>query len=283
MAEHGLEGPVIGLSLDGTGYGTDGKIWGGEVLISRPDQFARFAHLEYVPVPGGEAAIREPWRMAVGHLHTAGIDLNDPAIAESLGATPKELALMQRMIERGLNSPLTSSCGRLFDAVAALVLKRRTVDYEAQAAIELEGIAIDEGDKGGCQDYVPELWSTKQSNDGSRILKTNRLWHALVDDLRRGEREERIAARFHSGLAEGFIWAVANARKTTGIAKVALSGGCFHNRRLTRLLREGLREEGFEVFQHRQVSPGDGGLSYGQAVVAAAILRNRREQGPPGP
>jgi len=283
MAEHGLEGPVIGLSLDGTGYGTDGKIWGGEVLISRPDQFARFAHLEYVPVPGGEAAIREPWRMAVGHLHTAGIDLNDPAIAESLGATPKELALMQRMIERGLNSPLTSSCGRLFDAVAALVLKRRTVDYEAQAAIELEGIAIDEGDKGGCQDYVPELWSTKQSNDGSRILKTNRLWHAVVDDLRRGEREERIAARFHSGLAEGFIWAVANARKTTGIAKVALSGGCFHNRRLTRLLREGLREEGFEVFQHRQVSPGDGGLSYGQAVVAAAILRNRREQGPPGP
>lgn len=144
MAEHALEGPVIGLSLDGTGYGTDGKIWGGEVLIARLDRFERFAHLEYVPMPGGEAAVREPWRMAFGHLRAAGVRLEQ--IESLTGATAQESRVIERMIERNVNAPLTSSCGRLFDAVAAVVLNRREVDYEAQAAIELEGTAIDELD-----------------------------------------------------------------------------------------------------------------------------------------
>ena len=144
MAEHGIEGPVIGLSLDGTGYGTDGRIWGGEVLVSRLESFERFAHLDYVPMPGGEAAIREPWRMALGALHAAGFDIESAEVLAAAGVKQKEARVLLRMIERGLNTPLTSSCGRLFDAVAAVVLGRGVVDYEAQAAIELEGLAIDE-------------------------------------------------------------------------------------------------------------------------------------------
>ena len=139
-----LAGEVIGLALDGTGYGTDGKIWGGEVLIAKLDSFERFAHLEYVPMPGGEKAIKEPWRMAFAHLRAAGFDLE--SAASLTGATTQQAQVLDRMIERNVNAPLTSSLGRLFDAVAAVVLNRRAVDYEAQAAIELEGIAIDEPD-----------------------------------------------------------------------------------------------------------------------------------------
>jgi hydrogenase maturation protein HypF len=278
MAENSLAGPVIGLSLDGTGYGTDGKIWGGEVLIVRldgpdPSRFDRFAHLEYIPMPGGERAIREPWRMALGALHSAGFAIESDEVLALVGAKPQEARLVHQMIERGINSPLTSSLGRLFDAVAAVVLGRGIVDYEAQAAIELEGLAIDEDDRLRHQDYVPELWE----GDGSCILKTEKLWRKLIDDLRRGRSPQKIAADFHAGIAEGFVNAAANARIETGINQVALSGGCMHNRRLARLLRAGLEEEGFEVYELAQVSPGDGGLSYGQAVVAAAILR--RETG----
>ena len=139
MAEHGIEGPVIGLSLDGTGYGSDGRIWGGEVLVSRLESFERFAHLDYVPMLGGEAAIREPWRMALGALHAAGFNIEAPDVLSAAGVKQKDARVIGRMIERGLNTPLTSSCGRLFDAVAAVVLGRGVVDYEAQAAIELEG------------------------------------------------------------------------------------------------------------------------------------------------
>ena len=149
MAEHGLDGPVIGLSLDGTGYGMDGRIWGGEVLICRLDGFERFAHLEYVPMPGGEAAFEEPWRMALGHLRTAGLDSERRWAKHRrwLEQRSSEARVLTRMMERGMNAPLTSSLGRLFDAVAAVVLGRRQVDYEAQAAIELEGIAVDEPDE----------------------------------------------------------------------------------------------------------------------------------------
>ena len=276
MAEHALAGPVIGLSLDGTGYGTDGKIWGGEVLIVRldgldPASFDRFAHLEYVPMPGGEKAIREPWRMALGALHAAGFDIESEDGAGLVGAKPHEARVVRQMIERGVNTPLTSSLGRLFDAVAAVVLGRGVVDYEAQAAIELEGTAIDEDDRLRQQEYVPELWE----DGGSLVLKTGSLWRRLIDDLKRGASRKRIAAEFHAGIAGGFVNAASNARAKTGINQVALSGGCMHNRRLAHRLRAGLEEERFEVFQHRQVSPGDGGLSYGQAVVAAAILNRR--------
>ncbi len=273
MAEHGLEGQVIGLSLDGTGYGSDGRIWGGEVLVSRLDGFGRFAHLDYVPMPGGEAAIREPWRMALGHLDAAGFDIESPEVLAVVGAKQQDAHVLRRMIERGVNTPLTSSCGRLFDAVAAVVLGRDVVDYEAQAAIELEGLAIDEPDaldSGYPLEFRGGNWNAREP---VRISAAS-LWRELLRDLSAGVSKPRIAARFHAGVAAAFVRAAVLAREATGIQQVALSGGCLHNRRLARLLREGLEEEGFQVFQHVQVSPGDGGLSYGQAVVAAAILKN---------
>jgi hydrogenase maturation protein HypF len=275
MAEHGLTGPVIGIALDGTGYGTDGRIWGGEVLIARLDGFDRFAHLEYAPMPGGDAAVREPWRMALGALHAAGYDVESEQMLALLGAERNEARVLKRMIERKINSPMTSSCGRLFDALAAVVVGSRVVDYEAQAAIELEGIAVDEKDRIEQGDYWPELHSGEDGSDGVAVIKTGKMWKAVLEDLWRGVPARRISARFHAGIAEGFINAAGNARIETDINIVALSGGCMHNRRLARLLRVGLEEEGFVVLQHRRVSPGDGGLSYGQAVVGAAMLAVR--------
>jgi hydrogenase maturation protein HypF len=273
MAEHGLTGPVIGLALDGTGYGTDGKIWGGEVLIARSRSFERFAHLEYMPMPGGDAAVREPWRMALSALHAAGFDVESEQVLALLGAERNEARVLKRMIERQINSPMTSSLGRLFDAVAAVVLGRRVVDYDAQAAIELAGIAVDEPDRIEQGPYWPELHSGEDGSDGVAVIRTGKMWKAILEDLWRGVPARRISARFHAGVAEGFINAAGNARIETDINIVALSGGCMHNRRLARLLRVGLEEEGFTVLQHRDVSPGDGGLSYGQAAVAAATLR----------
>lgn len=270
MAERALAGPVIGLALDGTGYGTDGRIWGGEVLICSLDKFERFAHLDYVPMLGGDAAVREPWRMAFGHLVAAGF--SEDEVRELVGATELETRVLSRMMERQINAPLTSSLGRLFDAAAAVILHRRNVDYEAQAAIELEGFAIDEPDRLRCMEYVPELFASDTESDGSLCLKLSSLWRAIVDDLHRGVPKARIAAQFHAGVAEGFIGAAANAREKTGLSQVVMSGGCMHNRRLTRLLRAGLEERGFKVFLPTRVSPGDGGLSYGQAAVAASIL-----------
>jgi hydrogenase maturation protein HypF len=270
MAEHGLTDTVIGLALDGTGYGSDGKIWGGEVLISNLAGFVRFAHLEYVPMPGGEAAIKEPWRMALGNLQAAGFDVMSVETLALVGATEKEARVLTRMMERGVNVPLTSSLGRLFDAVAAVVLGRRVVDYEAQAAIELEGIAVDEPDDvpGYALEFAGGDWAVREPMRISAAL----LWRELVKELRDGVSKAKIAARFHAGVAEGFVKAAVLARNATGVNQIVLSGGCMHNRRLARLLRMKLEAEGFEVFQHRNVSPGDGGLSYGQVAVAATML-----------
>jgi hydrogenase maturation protein HypF len=277
MAEQGLQGPVIGLALDGTGYGTDGRIWGGEVLIARLGSFERFAHLDYVPMPGGEAAIKEPWRMAFSHLRAAGIDVGSGEILTPLGVSGKEAMVIDRMIERGVNAPLTSSLGRLFDAVAALVLQRRAVDYEAQAAIELEGIAIDEPDD-SIPYVVPITGADLKRHIPARIV-LKLLWAGILEDLRDGVSKPRIAARFHSAVAAAFVQAACSARAASGISTVALSGGCLHNRRLARLLRSGLEANGFQVYQHKQVSPGDGGLSYGQAAVAAAMLSRNESAG----
>jgi hydrogenase maturation protein HypF len=173
--------------------------------------------------------------------------------------------------------PLTSSLGRLFDAVAAVVLKRRIVDYEAQAAIELEGIAVDEPDD--VPGYALELaggdWAAREPVRMSAAL----LWRELMDDLRTERSKAQIAARFHAGVAAGFVRAAVLARTASGVNQVVLSGGCMHNRRLARLLRVKLETEGFEVYQHRSVSPGDGGLSYGQVAVAAAMLRPSKLSG----
>jgi hydrogenase maturation protein HypF len=279
MAEHALEGPVIGLALDGTGYGTDGRIWGGEVLVARLEGFERFAHFAYVSMPGGDAAVREPWRMALAHLRSAGFDVTSAEILDRLGATKTEARLLERMMERGINSPLTSSLGRLFDAVAGLVLGRRVVDYEAQAAIELEGIAVDEPDD--TDGYPITIDGGSPEKREPLRMSVAPLWEELLRDLLGGVTKARMAARFHAGVANAFTRAASAAHATTGISTVALSGGVMHNRRLARQLRAKLEAAGFQVYEHRRVSPGDGGLSYGQAAVGAMRLKNKQETGLP--
>jgi hydrogenase maturation protein HypF len=286
MAEHGILSPTIGISLDGTGYGTDGRIWGGEVLIANldgedPGGFERFAHLDYVAMPGGDAAVREPWRMALSHLHHAGIDVLSPEILNLLDRNASDIRVVNRMIERDINAPLTSSCGRLFDGVAAVVLGRAEVDYDAQAAIELEGVAVNEpydeasaaidGRPFYALEFLAGNWAAREP---ARI-SASQMWKDILRDLGAGEPRPFIAAQFHAAVANGFVRAAVEARAATGIGQVALSGGCMHNRRLARLLRTGLESEGFQVLEHRNVSPGDGGLSYGQAALAAAMLSEK--------
>lgn len=208
--------------------------------------------------------------MALGALHAAGFDVESVELLRLVGASENEIRVLARMVERGVNVPLTSSLGRLFDAVAAVVLGRRVVDYEAQAAIELEGLAVDEPDDvpGYALEFTEGDWATRVPTR----MSADSLWRELLSDLRAGMSKARIASRFHAGVAEGFVKAAVLARSATGVNQVALSGGCMHNRRLARLLRMKLEAEGFGVYQHRNVSPGDGGLSYGQVAVAAAIL-----------
>ncbi len=272
MAENHLEGRVIGFALDGTGYGTDGNIWGGEMLVAGYQDFERAAHFEYVHLPGGEAAIREPWRMAVSYLaHHFGREFLD---LESLGSDisfvrqldRQKVALLLRMMEQGVNSPPTSSCGRLFDAVAALIGIRQTVNYEAQAAIELEMAIAESDDETG---YPLELMRATDH----WIFGTRPLFEGLLDDLARNVPVAAISRRFHNGLVEGFVQLAKLLRNKTDLDRVCLSGGTFHNIYLSQRLEARLSEAGFEVFTQKEVPSGDGGLSLGQALVAAANAR----------
>jgi hydrogenase maturation protein HypF len=268
MAENHLEGRVIGFALDGTGYGTDGHIWGGEVLVAGYEDFERVAHFAYVPLPGGEAAIREPWRMAVSYLaQHFGRDFLKLDIPFVRQLNRQKTDFLLRMMEQEVNSPLTSSCGRLFDAVAALIGIRQQVNYEAQAAIELEMAIISSADETG---YPLELVS-----DGDNwIISTRPLFEALIEDLLRSVPVSAISRRFHNGLVEGFVKLATILRTNTASNRVCLSGGTFHNIYLSQRLEAQLSKAGFEVFTQKEVPSGDGGLSLGQALVAAAKLQN---------
>jgi hydrogenase maturation protein HypF len=267
MAENHLEGKVIGFALDGTGYGTDGHVWGGEVLLADYRGFERAAHFAYMPMPGGAAAIHEPWRMAVSylwrHFGEAFLDFRIPFV-ERLDRRRAEVLL--RMMNQGVNSPLTSSCGRLFDAVAALVGIRDRVTYEAQAAIELE-MAI-----GNSQDDAAYPLALVPDGPGW-LIETRPLFDALVEDLRQGHATGEISRRFHNGLVEGFARLAVMSRERTRLNRVCLSGGTFQNLYLLEHLRARLDAHGFEVFTHAEVPAGDGGLSLGQALVAAHCTR----------
>jgi hydrogenase maturation protein HypF len=288
MAENHLAGRVIGFALDGTGYGTDGKIWGGEVLVADYEGFERAAHFEYVPLPGGAAAIREPWRMAVSFLahhfgrEFLGPDSRTADVPFVRQLDRKKTDFLLRMMEHGVNSPMTSSCGRLFDAVAALVGIRQEVNYEAQAAIELEmAMAASEFETPAME--ALEVQSTAYNlaypmtlvEDGQNwILSTRRLFEALLDDLGRNVPVGMISRRFHNGLVEGLVELAILLRNKTTLNRVCLSGGTFHNVYLAQRLEARLSEAAFEVFTQKEVPSGDGGLSLGQAVVAAARFRS---------
>ena len=261
MAEHGVTGKVIGIALDGTGYGTDGTVWGGEVMIADLCEFRRVAHLRPLPMPGGSKAIEQPWRMTMSAVYTL---LGENA-ARELDIPEHEAQLLLQWMQRGRVGPLTSSCGRLFDAVAALVLGRHMVDYEAQAAIELEGIASDED----CGDYPVEITAGKYAF----IIEPARMLGQLLNEIHLARPASQISARFHAWMAISFAHAARRIGEKTHLETVCLSGGSMHNRLLTRLLRRELESMGFQVLLQTKVSPGDGGLSYGQTAVAAARIQ----------
>ena len=264
MAENHVDGPVIGFALDGTGYGTDQTIWGGEVLIAGYAHFERAAHLACIPMPGGEAAVREPWRMAVAYLaRHFGREFLERRLqlVEEIGRGRIETLL--RMIERGANSPLTSSCGRLFDAVAAVIGIRSHVSYEAQAAIELE-MAISDPDR-----EVPPYPLRLLRDREPWIIDTRPLFELLLDDVDAGAAQSVLSQRFHNGLIEILVQVAVLLREKHRLDRVCLSGGTFQNVYLFERLIRRLRDRSFEVFTHAEVPAGDGGLSLGQALVAA--------------
>ncbi len=262
MAEHKLGGEVIGLSFDGTGYGTDGAIWGGEVLVAAAHQFQRMAHLAYVPMPGGTAAIKEPWRMAVSYLHAAfGDDFRDLDLPILEQADPQKLKIIVEMMIKGVNSPPTSSLGRLFDGVAAITGIRRQVNFEGQAAMELEMLTA--GDGRSVYDIE------EAAADASAILPAP-IIRGVVRDIQNGLSTAEIGAKFHRTIVALFAEVCTSVRVESELNRVVLSGGCFQNAILLAGLIEELESRKFEVFAHRQVPANDGGISLGQALVAAA-------------
>lgn len=268
---------VIGVSFDGTGFGEDACIWGGEFMICSFADFVRPYHLQYTPLPGGDKAIREPWRMALSWLHTAGIPWSDHLLPvryllENETNASQRLETLQRQIQSGLNAPQTSSVGRLFDAIAALVGLRQVVNYEAQAAIELETIA-DPDERGGYEFLIePDLPQNGRSSQPG-VFNPAPVFEAVLEDLHQGLGPERISARFHNGLAQLVCQVCQQLREQSGIRDVALSGGVWQNMKLLHETVRSLHAAGFTVLVHRQVPANDGGISLGQAAVAASRSR----------
>ncbi len=262
LAEHGLQGPVIGVAADGTGYGSDGAVWGCEIMAADLLNFERLAHLSYVPLPGGEQAVRQPWRMAAAYLYQAYgdafLELDIPFVRQLDRSKWRTLA---QMIIRKVNSPPTSSLGRLFDAVAALIGLRSEVVYEGQAAIELETRAA--------RMDLPDIYPFA-TGDTLDVLPMIR---AIVSDIQQGVPTDYIAGRFHRSMAELLAAACCEAREQTGLNIVALSGGVFQNQLLLERLLALLEELAFQVYINRRVPPNDGGLSLGQLAIAAARLQ----------
>ncbi|MEU8748859.1 carbamoyltransferase HypF [Streptomyces chartreusis] len=264
MAEHGLDGtrPVIGVAFDGTGHGDDGAVWGGEFLLADYAGFTRFGHLAYVPLPGGDTAVRRPYRMALAQLRAAGLDWSGD-LPCTAACPPDELRLLQRQLERDMNCVPTSSMGRLFDAVSSLAGVCHRAGYEAQAAVELEAAALE----APADDTIAYAFAL---GDGEPVLADAApVIAAIVRDLREGHTAATVAARFHRGVA-GLVHALCRrARERHGLDTAALTGGVFANTLLSSACAAALRQDGFTVLRHRLVPPGDGGLALGQLMVAA--------------
>ena len=276
LAEHGLNEKVIGLMLDGSGYGLDGRIWGGEVLVGDCGSFERCGHFAYLPLPGGARAIKEPWRMAVSYLYQAyGDKFRDLPLPLLKRIERSKIEILLRMIQKGINSPLTSSCGRLFDGVTALIGLRDTVAFEGQAAMELEMIQS----QGNEVSYDFEM---QKSQETIQILPQP-IIRGVVEDLRHDASKEKISRRFHRTLVEVLTRVCQILREERGLEKVALGGGVFQNRTLLTEVEARLRAEGFRVYSKSLVPSNDGGISLGQAVAANYMRRNKKTNEPSFP
>ena len=288
MAENQIEPPVLGISWDGTGYGTDGTVWGGEFLrvpvdegdgtgrgveaIINPEAatngFDRLAHLRTFMLPGGEAAVREPWRSAMGVLYELFGDeiFEREDLAPTRSLWPQEAHILQTMLSRRLNCPITSSAGRLFDAVASLTGLRQVSRYEGQAAMELE-FSIDV--LTAEDDCRYEFKLLQRSDDNCRIVDWGPMISAILQDVRDGVSAADISRRFHNTLVESMVQVAI----VVGLERVVLTGGCFQNKQLTEGAVTRLRSAGFRPYWHQRISPNDGGIALGQVAAAAAIVR----------
>ncbi|MFI5120852.1 MAG: carbamoyltransferase HypF [Thermoanaerobaculia bacterium] len=265
LAENGAPAPALGVTWDGTGYGTDGTIWGGEFLLGDAGGFTRFANLRPFRLPGGEAAVREPRRTALAVLFEAlgGDAFSREDLPPVRDFSTSERTLLAQMLETGLNAPLTTSAGRLFDAVAALLGLSQRTRYEGQAAMALEAAADPREDAAWPLPLVPR-------EGAPALLDWGPLLHALLEDLAQGVNAGRLAARFHNSLVNGIV----RTAQAAGEASVALTGGCFQNRLLLERAAERLSALGFTVLLHREVPPNDGGISLGQVLAGASHLKH---------
>jgi hydrogenase maturation protein HypF len=258
--------PVIGLSFDGTGYGTDGAIWGSEVLLGGYKEYQRRYHLAYVPLPGGDQAVRKPVRMALSHLWAAGLEW-EPDLPPAGELCAEERTVLRTQLERRINAPLTSSMGRLFDAASALLGVRQKATYEGQAAIELEALAD------------PHETGFYPFDVQGESVSPKPLWQALLADWRAGVRLPILSARFHNSLTHLAVDLCRSIRQESGAAHVntiALSGGVWQNRFLLERTVPALEKEGFQVLVHRHVPANDGCIALGQIMIAANSLDNRK-------
>ena len=266
MAENRITGEVIGLAMDGTGYGSDSTAWGGEFLIATEQTFTRAGHLKTFLLPGGEKAIREPWRIGVSLLSTTfGDAWTDVSMRLKLVPDMTYYEWMNRILHTGINSPLTSSLGRVFDGVASLLSLGRTISFEGQAAMELEALAQRETDI----IYPFDI----QKEKGTLVLDLSPLLRSIVEALHRNVSREEIAFAFHNSLVKALTGMAAEIRSQTGLNRAVLSGGCFQNRLLLEGSIADLRQAGFDVFFHEQVPTNDGCISLGQAVSAGARIK----------
>jgi hydrogenase maturation protein HypF len=257
MAEHGVDGDVIGISMDGTGYGPDHQIWGGEFLICNRSSYLRYDHFDYVPLPGMDKAVEEPWRMALVYLYLAfGEKLFDLRIPFVNQLEKKKAEAMLYMSGEKINTCMTSSAGRLFDAVAALLNICRVHHFEAEAPMRLEALL----------DY---RCGDRYDIQGSHPLRFDGMFRQIVSDIQRGTDPAVISARFHHTLVSVFLHMAEKIRDETGINRVVLSGGTFQNMFLLGRTEDRLGERGFEVFTHEQVPANDGGIALGQLLIAA--------------
>ncbi len=273
MAEHHLDEPVLAIVLDGTGYGTDSHIWGGELLVCTRADFERKAHLSYLPMPGGEKAVTEPWRMAAAALHAAfGKDFLTLEIPFIRQMADQNLAVVCQMIDKQLNTPLTSSAGRLFDAVASILCLCHAITHESQAAMQLEAIALDhqrtetEPDPSGFLLHPPE----KNAADTAIRIDLTPFIRKMVQEIEARRPAAAIGFDFHHILVNAFAAAAQREKQASGICKIVLSGGVFNNEILLSAMIAQLEKMAFKVYTHTAVPTGDGGICLGQVVAAAA-------------
>jgi hydrogenase maturation protein HypF len=261
MAENNIKEKVIGVAYDGTGYGDDGNIWGGEFLLCDLKEYLRVGHLKYSPLPGGDKAIMEPWRMAYSYLYSIyGPRAKKIDIDFNRRMDYDKLSIIEKMIDKNINSPLTSSCGRLFDAASSLIGIRDEISYEGQAAMELESF---------CASGIKKRYNFCVCKEGEEfIIDPREIFIDIIEDLKKGIDKKVMAAKFHNTVAEFTLNLCGKIRENTGINKIALSGGVFQNRYLTEKIISLLEKDDFQVYTQRKVPPNDGGISLGQAVVA---------------